>query len=212
MASTRFSYPGILPQSSGGPARAPATQETILVVAPGSIFSTRISCCQLSPLPRRARIPQEEALDPPAGGPAAAQPRRQDRRVVAQERVPRAQESGKLAEHPVRDRVGLAVDDEEARAVPALRRILRDQLGWEPVVESVGGDHGPRVSRAGRARAALGRLMTVADSAMAPGASAAEAVRNLKILDIFMGPCLRGRAGNRGSRASCFPAGSLVAN
>ena len=77
----------------------------------------------------------EQHLDRAAAGAAQMQPRRDDARVVDDhQRAPR-QLVRQVAEAPVPHRADRAVVDEQPRLVPALERMLRDQLGRQLVVE-----------------------------------------------------------------------------
>ncbi len=60
--------------------------------------------------------------------------------VVAEEGVARSKVFRQVAEVPVGDGAQVAVHDEQARLVAALRRLLGDQALRQRVVEEVGGE------------------------------------------------------------------------
>jgi hypothetical protein len=86
--------------------------------------------------------PQQQALDLPAGGVAMAdQARRHDARVVQREKVAGSEQVGQVGNHAVGPRAPRAIDDEQARAAPDRRRLLRDQVLGQVEVE-IGEAHG----------------------------------------------------------------------
>jgi hypothetical protein len=63
--------------------------------------------------------------------------------VVAKQRVAGTKETGQIGKRVVRDGVGGAIDDEQARLVATRSGRLRDQVWWKFVIEKVGGEwHG----------------------------------------------------------------------
>src|SRR5262249_35096952 len=125
--------------------------------------------------PRRAadqRLPgtvaversDEEHLQSSAGGTSCAQARRDDLRVVQHQQVAGTQQPRQVDDVRMAEGSGLAVELEETRRRPLRRRLLRDQLGRQRVVE-VGELH-PAYVRAFSAVWSSGRRMSIGTGKM----------------------------------------------
>jgi hypothetical protein len=83
--------------------------------------------------------PEEKTLDLTARRPFRQQPGGQNSCVVAKERVACLQISGKIGKGPMSDSLAGAIDDKEAGLVAACSRGLSHEMGWQCVVEEIGG-------------------------------------------------------------------------
>ena len=82
---------------------------------------------------------QQQALDLPAGGAVGVEAGGDDSGVIAKEGVPGTQVLGQIAEMAMGEGAGFPVDDEQARFVSSLGRLLGDQPFRQRVVEEIGG-------------------------------------------------------------------------
>jgi hypothetical protein len=77
----------------------------------------------------------KQEFDPSACGSVADEARGNDLGVVEDEEVAEIEIVGDVAELPVRQRAGGAIEDEESRLIAPRRGVLGDQLGREIIVE-----------------------------------------------------------------------------
>ena len=86
---------------------------------------------------------EQKALNLPAGRTLRVQSGRQDRGIVAKQRVTRVQKLRQIGKYLMRQRAVRPVDHQQARLIPLGRRSLGHQMGWQLVVEEIGGErHG----------------------------------------------------------------------
>src|SRR5882724_269261 len=122
--------------------RAPAVPSpTIPAPAAPPARSTPAPPPHPPPLPHRPQHQQPHGL--PTLDRSTQQPRRNHPTPIRHHTIPRPQQPGKITEHAVLPRTAPSIEHEQPRRIPGLRRLLRNQLRRQFIVEERN-VHGPR--------------------------------------------------------------------